>query len=456
MQHILKNKNCALFLDMGTGKTISTLTALDHLLNKSLDVDKPLIIAPKLVANVTWQDEIAKWAHTRKLKLVKILGNKKERLAALKRKGDLYITNRENVPWLVAHYGLGFPFDMVVIDELSSFKNKDSVRFNALSSVKPRIKRMVGLTGTPAPNSLLDLWSQMFLLDEGKRLGETYGGFRTRYFRKDEYTDRYDVLLDPDDPNTEPGTRYYEQKIFNKISDICISLKKEDWLELPELITTDHDARLSEAEYAQYKEFEKERVLEIADETLTAVNMGALVNKLLQFANGAVYNESEEEGSYTEVHRVKIDMLGEILEEAHGKPMLVTYQFKHDVERIKKYLKEFKPMHTHDFTPSRMIYDWNNKKIPVLLGHPRSMGHGLNMQFGSNLITRFGLGWSLEENDQVIARIHRHGVEEAVLHKRIVANSTWERKVIERMTTKSKTQNALMTAVKALIKEHQQ
>lgn len=451
VQHVLDHESAGLLLDMGLGKSVSTLTALNELIFERFEVEKPLIIAPKLVAEHTWSDEIAKWAHLNHLKLVKILGDEKERKRALRKAGDIYIINRENVVWLVNQYGLKWPFDMVVIDELSSFKNRGSNRFKYLKAVRPQIKRIVGLTGTPCPNGLLDLWAQLYLLDQGQRLEGSFEGYKTRYFKKDPYKpySSFEVIRDKDE---KPGEGMYEKKIYDKISDICISLKKEDWLDMPALINVTREVHLSEAVREQYENFERDEVLKLAElgDEISPPNKAALINKLLQFSNGAVYYEDGTK--YHEIHDEKIEMLRENIEEANGNPILITYQFQSDVERIRKKLKEFKPVHIKDH--SNTIKDWNARRIPVLLGHPASMGHGLNLQFGGNLITHFGVGWNLEQYLQVIDRLNRPGVDRSVINTRLICKDTWEPNVLQRLESKTIGQEALMQAVKALFKKH--
>jgi SNF2 family DNA or RNA helicase len=343
-EQIIKLPACGLFEDMGLGKTVATLTAMDILINGLLEVNKPLVIAPKRVCHEVWPEEVQKWEHLRHLKLSLILGTEKERKEALQTKADIYIINRENVAWLVGYYGTAFPFDMVVIDELSSFKNPDSVRFKAFRKVRPKVKRLVGLTGTPMPNGFMDLWAQIFLLDMGERLGTSITHYRDRWFTKNNFQPfaKFESLKYKEDDADIIGQDYYEKKILELISDICISMKAEDYLDLPPVIDRLITVSLSKKVQAQYEEFEKKMVLAIDDiDEITAVNAGALTTKLLQFANGAVYDET---GKYHEFHDEKLDALEEIVEDAAGHPVLIGYSFRHDKERIHKRLKKYKPV----------------------------------------------------------------------------------------------------------------
>lgn len=449
VKHILDHPEAGLFLGLGLGKTVSTLTAIANLLD-SFEVSKVLIIAPKRVAEHTWAEEIAKWEHTKHLTLTKILGTAKNRKEALKTKADLYVINRENVPWLVTHLGGAWPFDTVVIDELSSFKSAKSQRFKALRAVRPKIARIVGLTGTPAPNGLLDLWPQMYLLDRGERLGKSLTKYRDTYFnpgRRNGYV-VYDYKQKKDETGLL-GDDVYEKEIYDKIGDICISMKARDYLELPERMDVTRKVHLPAQLKEQYDEFEKTQVLNyvdaLGDKTISAQNAAGLVNKLLQFANGAVYDGT---GGYYEIHNEKIEALAETLEAANGKPVLVLYSFQSDVERIKKHLKAFKP---HKLSSNADIEDWNAGKINVLLGHPASMGHGLNLQFGGHLMAHFGLNWSLELYLQAIGRLDRQGQKESVINTRLICPGTYDPNVLDALDRKDAKQNNLLDGVKALI-----
>jgi SNF2 family DNA or RNA helicase len=453
--HIINNLGCGLFLDMGLGKTVSTLTAIDKLIYSYLEVSKVLVIAPLKTAQSTWSDEIEKWEHLRHLKLSKVLGSEKERIAALKAHADIYIINQENVQWLVAYFGARvFPFDMLVIDELSGFKDANSARFKALRTIRPLINRVVGLTGTPAPEGLINLWSQLYLLDMGERLGEKLTDYKSKWF-----------TVDPYKPHAKPqvrketskiiGADYYEKKIYEQIGDICISMKSEDYLELPECIEQIVHVHLPDKVREQYDQFEEERVLELLNaldegETLTAVNAAVLCGKLLQFAGGAVY--SADPAVYHEFHTEKIKTLHEQVEAANGQPVLVSYWFKHELERILRDLKAFKPVH---FKTPDDLKRWNNQEIRLLLGHPGSMGHGLNMQAGGNTLINYSNFYSAEKNLQLIKRIHRSGQTKPVFNKRLVAVGTIDEAVIEALAGKVAGQNALLEATKAIIKKYQ-
>lgn len=448
-QHVLEHPASGLLMQMGLGKTVVTLTAVNRLLYENFEISKVLIIAPKRVAEHTWTTEAAKWDHLKHLRISKVIGSEIERKKALKVKADVFVINRENVAWLVSYLAGAWPFDMVVVDELSSFKSAKSIRFKALRQVRPRMKRIVGLTGTPAPNGLLDLWPQMYLLDQGERLGKTLTGYRERYFkpgRRNGYVvydyeqNRGDELL---------GEDIYEKEIYDKISDICISMKTEDWLELPKRIDLTTEIVLPAKTLEQYLEFEKHMVLELSEEEeITALNAAGLTNKLLQFANGAVYDGG---GGYYEVHNDKIEALAERIEAANGHPVLCFYQFKSDVERIQKHLKSFKPYQLHS---SGDIDAWNKKRIPFLLAHAASAGHGLNMQQGGNLMEWFGAPWSLELYEQAIARLDRQGQTKAVINNRLAVRGTMDYDVLAALSGKAQGQDALMNAVRAIVSKY--
>lgn len=441
IQHILQHPFSALFLDMGMGKTVSTLTAVDILLNQEMDVEKVLVIAPLRVAEDTWSTEVQKWDHLKHLTVSKVLGSEAQRKAALQAKADIYVINRENIPWLIALYGTAFPFDMLVIDELSSFKSSKAQRFKALRQIRPKVKRVVGLTGTPAPNGLIDLWPQLYLLDMGERLGKSITQYRSTYFIPGRSNGHvvFDYKLKKES----------EQQIYAKIQDICISMKSEDYLTLPEQIDNNINVHLSTEVMRQYKEFERDQVLALANqEQISVANAAALSNKLLQFSNGAVYNEA---GEALSIHTEKLDALGEVLEEANGKPVLVFYSFRHDVVRIKNYLKAFKPV---ELKTSDDIAAWNRKEIQTLIAHPASAGHGLNLQFGGNLIAWYGLTWSLELFQQANKRLHRPGQKEIVINNRLLCTGTMDEDVIKALADKATGQNALLEAVKARIEQY--
>ena len=456
-KHILNNNYSGLFLDMGLGKTISTLTAIDILVNKWFEVSKILIIAPKKVAESVWIDEIEKWDHLKNLTISLVLGTETQRIKALRSQADIYCISRDNVAWLVGFYQTAFPFDMVVIDELSSFKNAKSNRFKALRQIRPKVNRIVGLTGTPRPNGLLDLWSQLYLLDQGERLGQTLISYRERYFtpdKKNEYTQQKKYNIKGPEFMDEKsvgllGDDFYEKLIYDKISDICISMKTEDYLDLPELIVNDVRVRLSEKTRQQYNDFERDRVLELVEEdgNISAINAAALSGKLLQFANGAVYHGENKE--YEIFHDAKLDALEEIVEAANGEPVLIFYTFRHDLDRIKQRLKLYKPV---ELKTKKDIENWNARKIQVMICHPASAGHGLNLQFGGNIMIFFGLPWSLELYLQAIKRIYRQGLKGAAVLYRLIAVGTMDENVATSLENKNNGQESLMQALKARIK----
>lgn len=445
IEHIIDNPYSALFLEPGLGKTICTLTAITK-----IKPAKTLIIAPKRVAEDTWSTEAAKWDHLKHLTLSLVLGDAGKRKSALARKADIYVINRENVPWLIGYLAGSWPFDMLAIDELSSFKSPKAIRFKSLRMVRPKIKRVLGLTGTPAPNGLLDLWPQIYLLDMGERLGKTITGYRNMYFspglQKNHVVYKYNLEGQKDDGLL--GAGIYEKEIYDKISDICISMKAEDWLSLPERINRVVDVRLQPATQDKYNEFEKKQVLAFAEQEVTALNAAALTNKLLQFSNGAVYDNDK---SYHEVHADKIEALGEIIEAANGHPVLVFYSYKSDVERIKQHLKAYKP---YALDGPGDIKRWNDKEIPVLLAHPASAGHGLNMQAGGNIIVWFGLPWSLELYQQANARLDRQGQTQSVIVHHLITKGTMDEDVYAALERKAGSQEALMQAVKARIRKY--
>lgn len=445
--HILKNPGCGLFLEMGLGKTVATLTALDVLLYQTWEVSKVLIIAPLRVATEVWTSERDKWDHLQHLKISLVLGDEPRRKKALAAKADIYVINRENVVWLKSFYGTVWPFDTVVIDELSSFKANDTARFKALKKVRPLFKRIIGLTGTPAPNGLLNLWSQMYLLDGGVRLFDTITQYRDKYFLKKH--DGFGYELRTEAKNSVFGEGIYEKEIFDRISDICISMKAADYLDLPKRIDNVIRIHLSPATLKKYEKFEREQVMQLQDDKeITAINAGALTTKLLQYANGAVY---DAEGEWHEVHREKLEALEEIIDTANGESVLVAYNFRSDLARIQQHLKKYKPRvlkTTQDFK------DWNAGLIPVGLIHPASAGHGLNLQYGGHILCIFGLNWSLELYQQLIARLDRQGQIKPVILHLLVCMGTIDEDVIGSLSTKETVQNVLMKAVRARIKKY--
>ncbi len=468
-QHIIDHTEAGLFLEMGLGKTVSTLTAIDQLIYDRLEVGKVLVIAPKRVAEDTWSTEVEKWDHLRHLTISKVLGSERQRKEALKRQADIYVINRENVVWLVSHYQTAFPFDMVVIDELSSFKSAKAARFKALRMVRPRIKRVVGLTGTPAPNGLLDLWPQLYLLDMGQRLGKTLTSYRDRYFKPAKQNGHIVYSYKMRETDELLGEDYWQKEIYEKIGDICISMKTEDYLQLPERMDIQVPVHLDPDILEQYLDFEKEQVLQLLSHSteeayvwededgitteepkkvdISAPNAAALTTKLLQYGNGAIY---DEDGTWHEIHKAKLEALEEIIDTAQ-QPVLVFYAFQHDLERMKRHLKAYKP---RELKTSADIKDWNAGKVPVLMAHPASAGHGLNLQAGGSIIVWFSLPWSLELYQQANARLHRQGQTKAVIVHMLMAQGTMDADVLAALTNKTKTQDALMAAVKARVEKY--
>lgn len=439
-QRIIETPYIALFLEMGLGKTVSTLTAIDLLLHDYFDIDKVLVIAPLRVAEDTWSREVEKWDHLQHLKISKVLGSAAQRRKALSAKADIYVINRENVEWLVSELGNSWDFDTVVIDEISSFKNHQSKRFRALRRVRPMIKRVIGLTGTPAPNSLMDLWAPIYLLDQGERLGKTITGFRDQYFV----------------PGERSGHIVYkwhekkeaEQWIYGAIKDIAVSMKAEDWLKLPERIDRTVPIRLSEKAAQLYKKLEKELLLEFVDADVVATTAAALSNKLLQMASGAVY---DEERGVKEIHEAKLDALEDILEASQGKPVMVFYNYKHSLQRVQQRFPQARILRKGK-EGVQDITDWNTNKIPLLLLHPKSAGHGLNLQESNcQTVIWFDQIWSLEEFQQANARVYRQGQTRKIVVMQLVAEGTMDEEVVEAIDKKATGQEELMQAVKARI-----
>ena len=422
----------ALLIDMGLGKTSITLTAIRNLLFDSFEVCKVLVIAPLRVAKNTWTDEIKKWEHLSTLTYSLIVGNENERLSALNEKADIYIINRENVDWLVNKSGYKFDFDMVVIDELSSFKNHQSKRFKSLMKVRPLVKRIVGLTGTPSSNGLMDLFAEFKILDMGKRLGYFIGQYRNTYFKPDKMNGPIVYSYKPL-PNAENA-------IYEKISDITVSMKANEYLKMPELLTSNYVVELSNSEKNQYDEMKKSLVLEITDGEITASNAASLSNKLCQLSNGAIY---DDEQNIVEIHDRKLEALEDIIESMNGKPLLIAYWYRHDLERIKSRFS------VREIKTSEDISDWNDGKIPVALIHPASAGHGLNLQSGGSTLVWFGLTWSLELYQQTNARLYRQGPKNPVVIQHIIAKGTIDEQILKALQRKDKTQSDLIDAVKA-------
>ena len=434
IDYILDHPTSALFLDCGLGKTVIALSAIFDLTLDSFQIRKVLIIAPLRVARDTWPAEAEKWDHLIGLTYSVAVGTEAERKAALLQKAQVYLINRENVPWLIEGSGLPFDYDMVVIDELSSFKSHQAKRFKSLMKVRPGIQRVVGLTGTPSANGLMDLWAEFRLLDLGQRLGRFIGNYRNTYFVPDKRNQQMVFSYKP-----KPGA---EQAIYNQISDITISMKNTDYLKLPKLVMNEINVKLSEAEWQHYQTLKAELVLSLNGKEIDAVNAAALSGKLLQLANGAVYDEN---GGVAHIHECKIDALEDIIEAANGKPVLIAYWFKHDRTRI---LDRF-PAEQLDGEES--IRRWNAGKIPVALIHPASAGHGLNLQAGGSTLVWFSLTWSLELYQQTNARLWRQGQKETVVIHHLVAKNTIDEDVMSALAKKDAGQAALLQAVKARV-----
>ena len=434
---ITHNPITAVLLDMGMGKTAITLMAIDYLMYEYFEIVKVLVICPLRVTR-TWRDEVDKWEQLSGYRLSIVTGSVAQRKKALEADADIYIINRENVPWLVEKSGVPFSFDMVVVDELSSFKNHQTARHKALMRVRPLIKRIVGLTGTPASQGLMDLFAEFKVLDMGQRLGRFIGSFRLNYFRPDKVNGNivysYKLL---------PGA---EERIYEKIQDITISMKAVDFLDMPELINTEYPVYLEEKEQKEYESLKKDLILSTPEHEVTAANAASLVNKLSQMANGAVYTD---EGEIVTFHDKKLDALEDIIESANGKPLLVAYWFKHDYTRIVERLEKIGVKHMK-IDSDESITKWNNKEIPVALIHPASAGHGLNLQKGGNTMVWFGITWSLELYQQCVCRLYRQGQTEGtvtIIH--LITQGTVDEKIMKVLSQKDNTQSALIEAVKA-------
>ena len=437
-EYIESHPAAAVFLDMGLGKTSITLTALNNLLFDYFAVHRILVVAPLRVARNTWSDEIEKWEHLHNLTFAIAVGSEKERLEALKKQADITMINRENLQWLIEKSGQPFEYDMVVIDELSSFKNHQAKRFKALMKVRPKVKRIVGLTGTPSSNGLIDLFAEFKILDMGMRLGRFIGQYRNTYFKPDKVNGPIVYSYKP-----LPGA---EDAIYEKISDITISMKAADHLKMPELVNTKYMVHLSEKEKKKYEDMKAELVLALPEGEITAANAASLSGKLSQMANGAVYADDE---SILPLHDRKLDALEDIIESANGKPILIAYWFKHDLMRIEQRLTEKKiPFQKLDSDAS--MKKWNRGELPVALIHPASAGHGLNLQSGGSTIVWFGITWSLELYQQTVARLYRQGQSSGtvtVIH--ILTEGTVDEKIMKALADKDSTQSALIDAVKA-------
>lgn len=433
IEYIENHPVSAVLLDMGLGKTVISLTAIADLLFDSFLAHRVLVVAPLRVARDTWPAELKKWSHLKHLTFAVAVGTPAERKAAVLAGADITIINRENVQWLIEDSGLVFDFDTVVIDELSSFKNHQSKRFKALLKVRPRIKRIIGLTGTPSSNGLMDLWAEFRLLDMGQRLGRFITQYRNNYFMPDKRNGQIIYSYKP--------LPYAEDAIYKQISDITISMKSTDYLQMPELISSQYEVQLSEDEKTRYEQLKAELVLHLSDEEITAANAASLTGKLVQLANGAIYTDT---GDVVEFHDRKLDALEDLIEAANEKPVLVAYWFKHDLQRIKKRFA------VRELKSSKDIEDWNNGKIPVAVIHPASAGHGLNLQAGGSTLIWFGLTWSLELYQQTNARLWRQGqTDRTVVIQHIITKGTIDERILKALSQKELTQNALIDAVKA-------
>ena len=431
---ILAHKVSALFLDCGLGKTITTLTAINELMYDSFEISKVLIIAPLRVAQSTWKEEIEKWNHLNLLRYSIVVGDEKERLKALKQNSDIYIINRENVDWLVTKSGIDFNFDMLVIDELSSFKSNTSKRFKSLLKIRPYFERVVGLTGTPSSNGLMDLWAEFRVLDLGERLGRYITHYRNEYFLPDKRNGAVIFSYKP-----QP---HAEERIYRRLADMTISMRSTEYLKMPELILNELEINLDEEDQMKYKKFKKEMVMTIQEKEIDALNAASLSNKLIQLANGSIYDESK---NFYEVHNKKLDRLEEIIESANGKPVLVAYWFKADKERIEKRFK------VREIKTADDIKQWNMGMINLALIHPASAGHGLNLQSGGSTLVWFSLTWSLELYQQTNARLYRQGQKDTVVIHHLITKNTIDEDIMKSLKRKDKTQEALMRAVKARI-----
>lgn len=431
-EFVIKQNVSALFLDCGLGKTVITLTAIWELLLDYFEVRKILVIAPLRVARDTWPAELYKWEHLKGIEMSAVLGSERERVTALNRRANVYVINRENVEWLVEY--CRWDFGMVVIDELSSFKSHKAKRFKALKKVRPMVRRIVGLTGTPAPNGLIDLWAEIGLLDMGQRLGRFIGGYRDRFFVPDKRGREMVFSYKP-----REGV---EEAIYELISDICISMKATDYLEMPECIYNRVEVTMNEKERTLYQQLERDMLIPFEDGDIDAVNAAGLSNKLMQMANGAVYDEN---GVVKNIHDRKLEALEDLVEAANGKTVLIAYWYKHDLERIKKYVGAV------ELDTAEDMRKWNGGEIPVAVIHPASAGHGLNLQAGGSTLIWFGLTWSLELYQQMNARLWRQGQKETVVIHHLIAKGTLDERVMEALEKKDCGQSALVDAVKARI-----
>lgn len=440
INRIISDPALGLFLDMGLGKTVITLTAVQDLIYNQLKVCKCLIIAPKKVAEATWNTEAAKWDHLQHLRFSMIMGSTQKRIRAACSVADIYITNRENVVWLVDYFRNAWPFDMIVIDESSSFKSNKAKRFKSLTWIRPHVHRIVELTGTPAPNSIQDLWAQLYLLDGGIRLGRTVTGFREMYFNSNTHGGHFTTYEAKEDA---------QKAIRDKISDICISMRAEDYLQLPDLVYDTIPVQLDSKALKAYKQMEKEMLLEIDETMIDAGSAAALSNKLLQLCNGAVYDEKRQA---VEIHSCKLEAFSELLEGLHGAPALVFYNFQHDKTRIINLLSKSN-LRVRALQNAQDAADWNSRQIDILLAHPASCAYGLNLQQGGNHVIWFGLNWSLELYQQANKRLHRQGQKSTVFIHQLAVTDSRDTDVLEALQDKNATQDALIDSLKARIRK---
>lgn len=437
INRLIAEEALGLFLDLGLGKTAITLTAVNDLKYNRFAIRRCLVVAPKKVAEATWTTEAAKWQHLKHLRVIPVLGSQQKRIRALNTPGDIWVINRDNIKWLVEQYRNAWPFDMVILDELSSFKNHQAQRFKALTWIRPHIKRIVGLTGTPAPNGLLDLWAQVFLLDQGNRLEKNITSFRTKYCEKNYNGFGY---------KAKPGA---DTVIHQRLGDICISMKAEDYLELPDCVTNVIPVVLDPKAKEQYKKLETEMLLAVEETEITATSAATLTGKLLQLCNGALYDGDR---NVHELHDCKLEAFMELIEQLNGKPALVFYSYQHDLTRLHKALKGSGLRVRELKTPQDQL-DWNAGQVDILLAHPASAAYGLNLQDGGNHVVWYGLTWSLELYQQANGRLHRQGQKQKVILHHLVVQGGADQDVMAALEGKAATQDALLEALKARIKE---
>ncbi len=435
---LIENPRYGLYIDMGLGKTIITLSAIKHLRDYMFLARKVLIIAPKKVAENTWQSEAKKWKHTEHYTFSAIMGSEKKRIEAIYAKADIYVINRDNVTWLIDFLKHEWDFDTVIIDESTSFKNPKAKRFKSLTHILPRVDRLIELSGTPSPNGIQDLWAQVFLLDEGERLGKSFYGFRQRFYSKDPYK-----------PHTWELKSGGYSSCTNLISDICLSLKSDDYIKLPDLISQHIEVSLTPKALREYEELERKMILDLPDlEDISATNAAALSTKLLQLASGAVY---DDEGRWSAINTCKIDALTEMIESLQGEHLIIYYQYRHEKERILQVLKKFK-LRVSCLENKEDEEKWNRGEIDVIVGHPQSMAYGLNLQGGGNHIIWFSLPWSYEFYTQANKRLHRQGQGKPVIVHSLITKGTRDEDVLTAIKNKKTTQDAVIESLKARIR----